>query len=85
MSSITSGVLTEGGLRFGVLATEPVAHHFLTNDFMAVFVIRPLPGNLLPKISRVSLMEPLFIYASTNATVSATEYVILYNTAVFFI
>jgi hypothetical protein len=81
MSSVTSGVRTEVGLRFGALATEPVALHFLTNAYMALFAGRPLPGNLLPKISRVSLIEPVFMYASTIATLSATDYVILHNMA----
>ena len=73
MSSVTSGVRTEGGVRFGAIATEPVAPHFLTNACMALFAGTPLPGNLLPKISRVSLIEPVFMHASTMATFSATE------------
>jgi len=81
MSSVTSGMRTEGGLLLGALATEPVALHFLTNTYMALFAGRPLPGNLLPKISRVSLIEPVFMYASTIATFSATKYVILHNKA----
>jgi hypothetical protein len=81
MSSVTSGLRPERGLRFGTLATEPVARHFLTNACMALFAGRPLPGNLLPKISRVSLIDPLFMYATTIATLSATQYVILHNTA----
>jgi hypothetical protein len=81
MSSVTSGVRSEGGLRFGALATEHVVCHFLTNACMAVFAGRPLPGNLLPKILRVSLIEPVFMYASTTATLSATKYVILHTMA----
>jgi hypothetical protein len=82
MSSVTFGVRSEGrgGLRFGALATEPVACLFLTKACMALFVGRSLPGNLLPKISRVSLMEPVFMYVSTIATLSTTEYVILHIT-----
>ena len=56
-SPVTSGVRTEGGLRFGALGTEPVARHFLTNVCMALVAGGPLPGSLLPKISRVSLMD----------------------------
>jgi len=48
---------------------------------MALLAGRPLPGNVLPKISRVYLIEPVFMYASTIATLSATEYVNLHNTA----
>ena len=75
MSSVTYGMWTEGGLRFGALATEPVARHFLINACMVLFAGRPLPGNLLSKISRVYVIEPVFMY------VSATEYVILHSMA----
>jgi hypothetical protein len=81
MSSVTSGVRTEGDLCFGALATEPVVRHFLTNACMALFTGRPLPGNLLPKILQVSLIEPVFMYASTIMTLPATKYVILHKTA----
>ena len=74
MSSVTSGMRTDGGLRFGVLATEPTVCHFLTNACMALFAGRPLLGNLLPKMSQVFLTEPVFMYASTIVTLSTTEY-----------
>ena len=81
MSSVTSGMRTEGGLRFRALATEPVARHFLTNACMALFTARPLPWKYLPKISRVSLIESVFMHVSIIATLSATEYVIVNNKA----
>jgi hypothetical protein len=68
MLSVTSGVRTEGGFRFEALATEPVANHFLANACMAPLTGRPLTGNMLPKISRVSLIESVFMYPSTIAT-----------------
>jgi hypothetical protein len=79
MSSITSGVRTAGALCFGALCTDPVARHFLTNVCMALFAGMPLPGNLFPKIPRVSQIEPVLTYASTIATLSSIEYVILHN------
>ena len=48
---------------------------------MALLTGRPLPANLLPKMLRVSLIEPVFMYAYKIATHSTTEYVILHNTA----
>ena len=75
MSSVTSGMWTEGGLCFGAIAIEPIVCHFLTNAWMALFAGRPLPGNLLPKILWVSLIELIFMYTSTIVTLSGTKYV----------
>jgi hypothetical protein len=73
MSSVTSGMQTKRGLCFGAFATEPVAHHFLTNAYMAPFASTPLPRNLLPNISQVSYIEPIFMIASTIGTLYTTE------------
>jgi hypothetical protein len=79
MSSITFSVRTVGVLCFGALCTDPVARLFLTNVCMALFAGMPLPGNISPQIPRVSLIETVLTYASTIATLSSIEYVILHS------